>query len=332
VKHLAPVIAAVLLLSACKSFPVTERGTYQLSASYEEADSFRTGRIDPFVNTIIESPQFSGYSRRDPIEYINLVAYHIKSNTKNEFERIKRVHDFVIAYLTYDTKMHRTSSRSFFPARIKRQDAISVVRSRLAVGVGYANLFQALCEAMGQNSEIVNGYARDEKFSPFNKNEYYQRPGHRWNIVQANDCWYVVDTAWDAGYVEKINKKETFVKAYTNEWLFTNPQYFVYTHLPLNLNHELLEYLIHPDDFTQLPYIRPVYFDNVIQLSPALNKQYEVGAGILSLSYVLSDNQNLDFLVLDKKSKKDISANTKYVEKKQTKRNTTQFYGNKKGS
>ncbi|MDR0550835.1 MAG: hypothetical protein LBG72_02320 [Spirochaetaceae bacterium] len=331
-KYLAPVAAAVMLLTACKTFPVTERGTYQLPVSYEEADAFRTGKIDPFVNTILESPQFSGYSRRDPLEYINLVAYHIKSNTKNEFERIKRAHDFVIAYLTYDVKMYRAGTRSFFPARIKRQDALSVVRSRLAVSAGYANLFQALCEAMSHNCEVVNGYARTEKFSPFTKNEYNQRPFHSWNIVQIYDDWYIVDPAWDAGGMEITGKKYTFVKTYSNEWLFTNPQYFVYTHIPLNLNHELLEYLIHPDDFTQLPYIRPVYFENVLQLSPALSKQYEVGGGILSLSYVLKDNQNLDFMVLDKKGKKDLSADTKYFEKKQTKRNTTQFYFNKRGS
>ncbi|MDR0539624.1 MAG: hypothetical protein LBG74_03870 [Spirochaetaceae bacterium] len=330
-KYLAPVLAAVLLCASCRTVHFTARGNYQLPASYEESEAWRTGKSDPFVNEIIESPEFSGYRGRDPLEYINLVAYHIKSNTKNEFERVKRAHDFVVNYLTYDVKLHRASNRSFFPKAIKKQDAAAVVRSGRAVSFGYANLFQAICNAMGNNSEVVNGYARGENFSPFKKNEYKQRPGHVWNIVQIYDCWYLIDVTWNAGSVEKAGKKDIFIKNYSTEWLFTNPQYFVYTHLPNNLNHELLEYLIQPEDFLQLPYQRPLYFETVIQMSPRLIKEYEVNSGVLSMSYILADNMDLEFMVVDKTGKKDLSKTQKYFEKKQTKRNAAQLYFNKRG-
>jgi hypothetical protein len=309
------------------------RGSYQLPVDYEEAESWRTGKIDSFVYSIVESAQFSGYRSRDPLEYINLVGLHISSNSKgNDFLKVKRAHDFVIAYLNFDIKAFRKSTASFFPKAAKRQDAMSVVRSGYAVEQGYANLFKAVCEAMNITCEVAPGYARDYRFNPFEKNEVKKkRATHYWNIVQVDERWFIVDTAWDAGRVVD-NKPLVFDKSYSTEYLFVNPQFFVYTHLPYNLNHELMEYLIQPEDFAQLPYQRPLYFEKVLQMSPRLIKEYDVSGEVLSLSYALRENFELDFLVFDKTGKKDLGKDQKFFEKKQTKRNATQYYFNRRGS
>jgi hypothetical protein len=91
-----------------------------------------------------------------------------------------------------------------------------------------------------------------------------------------------------------------------------------------------LEYIVRPEDFLHLPYQRPEYFETVAQLSPHLMKEFEVHNNVLSLSYVLKDKFELELAVFDKTGKKDLSNTQKYYEKKQTKRNSTQYYFNKR--
>ena len=326
------VVVLVLAINSCKTLEFHSRGTYQLPVNYEESDSYRTGKIDPFVHEIIESGEFSGYRRRDPIEYINLVAFHIKTNSKNDFERVKRAHDFVIDYLDFDLKTFR--SKKGKPA--KRQDAESVVRGGRAVGQGYSNLFKSICDAMGIPNETIQGYARGIQFNPFDKKEYKKNMiNHQWNIVQINERWYAVDVSWDAGNMTKakqgLSEKIFWYDNYSTEYLFANPQYFVYTHLPVNLNFELLEYTVQPEDFIHLPYQSPAFFEKVAQMNPHLTKQFEVTGEVLSLSYVLKDQFGLEFAIFDKTGKKDLSKTQKFYEKKQTKRNSTQYYFNQRG-
>ncbi|MDR2601808.1 MAG: hypothetical protein LBC53_05075 [Spirochaetaceae bacterium] len=332
-KCLVTVFAAAALFFSCKTVEINMRGSYQLPVDYEEANSWRNGKIDPFVHAIIESPEFSGYRGRDPFEYIQLVGFHIKSNSKNDFERVKRAHDFVIDYLTFDVKSYRASVRGFFPKSPKQQDALSVVRTGIALGEGYVNLFKALCDAMDLQNEIVKGYARGVFFNPLAKKESItQKKGaHQWLIVQIDECWYIVDVFWDAGYV--VGTKSLFFEnKYSTEYLFVNPQQFVYTHFPYNMNQQLMEYLIQPEDFVQLPFQRPAYFEQVVQMIPNFIKEYEVPNSVLSMSYLLTEGIELDFLIYDKTGKKDLGKNQKFFEKKQTKRNSTQFYFNKKDS
>lgn len=323
----AVVAGLVFTVNSCRTLDFNARGTYQLPVNYDEPTAYRTGKIDPFVHEIVESGEFGGYARRDPQEYINLVAFHIKTNSKNDFERVKRAHDFVIDYLDFDLKAFRSHNK-------KKQDAKTVVIGGRAIGQGYSNLFKAICDAMDIPNESIQGYVRGVQFNPFDKQEYKKHGiNHQWNTVQINDSWYLVDVAWDAGGVSKykqgLSEKLTWYDSYSTEYLFVNPQYFVYTHLPANLNYELLEYIVRPEDFIHLPYQRPAYFETVAQLSPHLIKEFEVHNDVLSLSYVLKDKYELEFVVFDKTGRKDLSNTQKYYEKKQTKRNSTQYYFNK---
>jgi hypothetical protein len=151
------------------------------------------------------------------------VAKYLVSEEREPFQRIKALHDYVASRVEYDVRAYR--SRTYPP-----QTPAAVFQNRRAVCAGYANLFAAMGQAVGEEVVTLTG----DVPTP---GEDWEFESHAWNAVRIEGAWYLVDVTWDAGHVSG----DLFTRSYTTNYLFMPPREFLQMHLPDEPGWQLLE-------------------------------------------------------------------------------------------
>ena len=233
-------------VSATKISP--KQSFYKASESYEKAYSYRTDIPDKTIQAYIKNRNVDSLRTTNPNEYIKTIADKINESTTDDFERVKMAHDVICLLVTYDAK-------NFWANTVPAQDWQSVLKTKSAVCEGYANLFQQIMNTLKLSSQKVSGYARGVGTDILTENP--KASNHAWNIVKIEDCWYLVDCTWDAGYM----KGKSSVQAYSTDWLFLKADHFIYTHFPSEAKNQLIQPVLSAADFSALPDFRPKLFE-----------------------------------------------------------------------
>ncbi len=160
----------------------------------------------------------------------------------------RAVHDYVSDRVAYDVASYRTG---VYPP----QDAATTFRSRRSVCAGYAALFEAIGRAAGLTVETVTGRARGMVTTGMGE-------GHAWNAVRLDDRWHLVDTTWDAGYVNA----EGFHKRYGTRYFLTPPEVFVAKHFPDDPRWQLLPTARTEGEYMRAPALDPGFFAQGLRL------------------------------------------------------------------
>ncbi|MCG9890364.1 MAG: hypothetical protein MH252_04750 [Thermosynechococcaceae cyanobacterium MS004] len=130
----------------------------------------------------------------------------------------------------------------------------SVLRDRTAVCSGYSELYEALGKAMGLDVITIEGYAKGADYALGASTDV----NHAWNAVKIDGYWYVVDATWGAGTLESNQFKKQF-----NPFFFAPPPaQFVYTHLPVVSEWQLLAKPYTKDKFENLPEVSTDFFED----------------------------------------------------------------------
>lgn len=229
-----------VLFSGCESLDNTPSsslsGTGKFSsnnASFDEAYTWRTGKAEEKMLWLKNNKALDDLRVSNPTNYIKRVVWEINSAALSDFEKVKMAHDITV----------------------------------LAVSDDYANVFKELCDQLKFPCEIVHGYACGVGNNSLNESNV-QETNHAWNMVKVKGTWYLVDCAWDAGQMEGYETKQE----YRTDWLFMKPEHFIYTHLPSNKNNQLVFPRISPERFSDLPELRPNFFDSVNSVPSNLKK------------------------------------------------------------
>lgn len=165
-------------------------------------------------------------------DYATAAAYLVRGE-HDPFQRIKALHDYVANRVAYD-------GVGYLQRTYSSQRPEDVFTSRKAVCAGYANLFAAMGQAVGEEVVTLSGEALGVSDKP---------EGHAWNAVRIRGEWYLIDVTWDAGY---INDAGTFFQRYQTRHLFAPPEEFVRRHLPTEPSWQLLTPPLSRGDFLRL--------------------------------------------------------------------------------
>lgn len=160
----------------------------------------------------------------------------------------RAVHDYVSDRVAYDVASYRTG---VYPP----QDALTTFRTRLSVCAGYAALFEAIGRAAGLTIETVTGRARGMVTTGMGE-------GHAWSAVRLDGRWHLVDTTWDAGYVDA----EGFHKRYRTHYFLTPPEVFVAKHFPDEPRWQLLPTARTEGEYMRAPALDPGFFAQGLRL------------------------------------------------------------------
>ncbi|MBQ7165589.1 MAG: hypothetical protein IJR93_01405, partial [Treponema sp.] len=136
----------------------------------------------------------------------------------------------------------------------KKQDWENALKSKKALAPGYVELFNKMCSLAGLESVSIKGYFKGFGYGDSIKDE----PNHVWNAVKIGNSWKLVDVTLDAGSLEQ----RTFVKRYSTQWLFLNPEQFIYSHLPEDASYQYVDSSKTRtlEQFKAEPYIPGIFF------------------------------------------------------------------------
>jgi hypothetical protein len=154
---------------------------------------------DLTVTNLIEGPGFelSPSSSVDSENQLIIgLAQKITLGIAKDFDRVAAVHDWITNHIAYDLELYQDildkRSNTF-----DRAGAIEALTARKSVCYGYSALAAALLRSLGIATRIILGEARSENLL---------NGPHSWNEVFVGGRWLVMDTTWDAGYIEEEKK------------------------------------------------------------------------------------------------------------------------------
>jgi transglutaminase-like putative cysteine protease len=248
--HYAVVFA--IILSACTSLP--DYSSYG-DVSEIPAYIFQTGIPDKSIKDLPK--EIKRQQKRDPERFLYMLASYITGNSANDFERVKKAHDWIALNIRYDMK-------SFLSGSIPGQGSTDVLKTGLSVCAGYAGIFNTLCDIMEIENEIIPGYARGYGYSADANEVVYTN--HDWNKVKIYGNWYLVDCTWDAGG----GRGKRFIKDYQTTYLFSRPEIFIGSHFPMKRENQFL--LTPVENYLEIPANEYGYYRAMRGINPLLKK------------------------------------------------------------
>ncbi len=166
-------------------------------------------------------------------QYLNVdaLAKELTQGLDSELQKTYSIYRWVAQNIEYDTD-------AYFSNNLRGIGSASVVlKNRKAVCDGYSELMMKLGHAAGLKIEKISGYAKGYGYAVGNT---HAKSNHAWNAVKIDDSWYLLDSTWDAGSVNRETRK--FVKKNDDfNYFLTSPGIFIYNHYPELNKWQLLE-------------------------------------------------------------------------------------------
>lgn len=193
------------------------------------------------------------------------LAGEITKDATNAVGKARAIYDWLTRNIVYDTQEWENIATGGASGYIHDHDPESVLERGTTVCVGYAWLFDNLCEAAGIEATWLIGDVRGYRATP--DEALVSDIRHAWNAVRLEDGqWHLLDATWGA---LQEGEEETPQSAARADYYFDTPaSQFVYDHLPENEEWQLLdEPLPSETAFDELPNLKPSFFANGLQLS-----------------------------------------------------------------
>ena len=130
-----------------------------------------------------------GFSNYEDVKGALQQLENVRNQMKNqlvadsEYEKIKKVHDWLVDNLEYDVSLERTNTHNIYGALIER----------CVVCEGYAKAFKYIMDSLDIPCILVKGVGT---------NSSGQTEKHMWNYVYIENNWYAIDVTWDDPVIE----------------------------------------------------------------------------------------------------------------------------------
>ncbi|MBN1699792.1 MAG: hypothetical protein JW881_19915 [Spirochaetales bacterium] len=209
---------------------------------------------EPHPKAAAVPSSLSGRVGKNPAKYLGELVVHLTKDSRDAYEAVKAIHDWIALTIAYDTD-------GFLGRSTPVYGYADVIKKGKSVCEGYANLFCEMCELAGIECVKISGYGRGVGFNPLQPETSFTN-NHAWNAVEIDGGWCLVDVTWDAGYVSGA----AFTRQYGSGYLFLSPADFIFTHFPEKSDWQLLDDPLTFKEFTRAPYLRERFFDHRLEL------------------------------------------------------------------
>ncbi|MGK7943791.1 MAG: transglutaminase domain-containing protein [Microcystaceae cyanobacterium] len=228
------------------------------------------------IDKIAASLDYQGTSVQELAQKLNAYA-------KTDLEKARLIYAWIGHHIAYNWA-------GFISNNYGDVSPKGVLMSRQGVCSGYANLYRELAQNMGLEAVVIEGYSKGYSYAVGNSTDV----NHAWNGVKINGKWYLLDSTWGAGYIGN----NQFMRQFNPYYFATPPSQFIYDHLPVDPNWQLLSQPYSKQQFENLPEVSSAFFKYGLKLlshphhTINLNDQGEV---ILTVPNHLAITANLSF-------------------------------------
>lgn len=246
------------------------------SLSAEVSPSGRAASREPDVFAQLRSSKDRPVSRE-----VRELAEEITRDATNGVGKARAIYDWIAANITYDTEEWENIVRGA-DGYIHDHSPEAVLARGSAVCVGYAWLFDDLCQAAGIEATWLIGDVRGYRGTI--DDELVTDVRHAWNAVKLDDGeWHLLDVTWGARQ-EGEDAASHSAEARADYYFDTPPGQFVYDHLPEDETWQLLEDSV-PSEiaFAILPNLKPTFFTNGLQLDRDVTSVLKAPAGKMAV-------------------------------------------------
>lgn len=131
----------------------------------------------------------------ESMEAIKMAKALTKGMTSDQ-EKVNAIYNYITKNISYDRKKVNTLTTFYLP------NIDSTLKDGQGICYDYSSLFASMLRSVGVSTKMVKGYTSELP------NEY-----HAWNEVNIDGQWKVIDTTFDAVYVQANRKVSQFKDA-----------------------------------------------------------------------------------------------------------------------
>lgn len=182
------------------------------------------------------------------------LATSLASGARNDREKARVIYRWITKNISYDT-------HAFFSGNFGDMSPDNVLKSMKGVCDGYAELFQALAQSMGLESQKIIGNSKGYGYVVGSRID--GPANHAWNAVKVYGEWRLVDCTWGAGYIDADKK---FVSRFNNFYFLTPPDQFVYDHFPDDPDKQFLSRAVSKETYENYVNVQPTFWRCALNL------------------------------------------------------------------
>ena len=211
------------------------------------AQSLPTVNYEHIDKHVLSTPEWAK-------ESLSRLAAYLIEPAKNEKEKARAIFRWITQNIAYD-------SEGYFSGDYGDLSPGGVLKSGVAVCSGYSMLFNSLGQEAGLEVVNINGYSKGYDYEVGESVD--GKTNHAWNAVKIDGKWHLLDATWGSGY---LNENGEFVREFDEHYFLTPPQEYIYGHLPENQKWQLLDRSISSQEYKELAYLQPPFFQSGLSI------------------------------------------------------------------
>lgn len=183
------------------------------------------GSVIGYKNSAIIKDSPARKSESNQTLVLKKMAFNITKGKKTESEKAKAIYFWITKNISYDHELrfNKKLQSDFYSS--KEKVIQKVLERNKALCGGYSWLFEQLCKQVGIEVRTIHGFTKLAMT--------YKKPNHSWNAIKINGTWCLLDITWSVSNGE-ISNPDMY-------WYLTNPNDFIKSHYPEDMEWTLLE-------------------------------------------------------------------------------------------